>query len=165
MVSVGIPARPPVARRPLVEMAEYSINAKTTGIIRNFDFLTQWQNHPDVLYARPLVPVSFHRFLCVTCVMWGFPPVLIVRRLQRKKNAQQPVTQCARTDRAAPNTQTTRRPAARWCVSRTACPPGCASSWSSSRLCRRRSTLSSRLRSPWTSSSTRCPTKAEWRRR
>jgi hypothetical protein len=68
MVSVGIPARPPVAKRPLVQMAEYSINAKKTGVIRDFDFLNKWQDHADVLYARPLVPVSLA------------PPLLAVAR-------------------------------------------------------------------------------------
>ncbi|GBF94433.1 hypothetical protein Rsub_07247 [Raphidocelis subcapitata] len=69
MVSVGIPARPPVAKRPLVQMAEYSINAKTTGVIRGFEFLDRWQNHPDVLYARPLVPAGSK----VVCVEDGLP--------------------------------------------------------------------------------------------
>ena len=58
MTAAGIPARPPVAKKPLVNMAEYSINAHSTGYIRNFDFLTPWQQHPDVLYARPLVKVG-----------------------------------------------------------------------------------------------------------
>jgi hypothetical protein len=38
-------------------MAEYSINAKSTGILRNTAFLDKWVNHPDVLYARALVEV------------------------------------------------------------------------------------------------------------
>jgi hypothetical protein len=58
MTSAGIPARPPVAKKPLLHMAEYSINAHSSGYIRNFDFLTPWQQHPDVLYARPLVKVG-----------------------------------------------------------------------------------------------------------
>lgn len=41
----------------LVQMAEYSINAKVSGIIRHIDFLDKWKQHPDVLYARPLVKV------------------------------------------------------------------------------------------------------------
>lgn len=60
MCSAGIPARPPAARKPLVQMAEYSINANKTGIIKHFDYLKQWQSHPDVLYCRPLVQVSIY---------------------------------------------------------------------------------------------------------
>jgi hypothetical protein len=41
-----------------VQMAEYSINAKSTGILRNTAFLDKWVDHPDVLYARALVEVS-----------------------------------------------------------------------------------------------------------
>jgi hypothetical protein len=39
-------------------MAEYSINAKVTGILQDTHFLDKWQDHPDVLYARPLVQVG-----------------------------------------------------------------------------------------------------------
>lgn len=65
MTCVGIPARPPVARRPLVQMAEYSINAHASGVLRDLKFLEPWADHPDVLYARPLVQVGA---LCVVCV-------------------------------------------------------------------------------------------------
>lgn len=69
MTSVGIPARPPVARRPLVQMAEYSVNAKRSGVLRDFKFLDEWAGHPDVLYARPLVPAGSK----VVCVEDGLP--------------------------------------------------------------------------------------------
>eukprot|EP00878_Enallax_costatus_P017564 GHUV01018451.1.p1 GENE.GHUV01018451.1~~GHUV01018451.1.p1 ORF type:complete len:258 (+),score=68.58 GHUV01018451.1:84-857(+) len=69
MTSAGIPARPPVARRPLVQMAEYSINAKVSGICRHTDFLDKWKQHPDVLYARPLVQAGDK----VVCVEDGLP--------------------------------------------------------------------------------------------
>ncbi|KAF5841959.1 ATP-grasp domain-containing protein [Dunaliella salina] len=52
---VGIPVRPFIARQPLKQIAEYSINAQVTGILRDTDYLKPWQNHPEVLYARPLV--------------------------------------------------------------------------------------------------------------
>jgi hypothetical protein len=39
-------------------MAEFSVNAKVTGILQNTDYLDKWQQHPDVLYARPLVQVG-----------------------------------------------------------------------------------------------------------
>jgi carnosine synthase len=60
MTSAGIPARPPVARKPLMHMAEYSINAARTGILRDTHFLDKWAANPDVLYARPLVKVRTH---------------------------------------------------------------------------------------------------------
>lgn len=69
MCSVGIPARPPVARRPLVQMAEYSINAKVSGVLRDTHFLDAWKDHPDVLYARPLVEAGAK----VVCVADGLP--------------------------------------------------------------------------------------------
>ncbi|KAI8466821.1 MAG: ATP-grasp domain-containing protein [Monoraphidium minutum] len=69
MTSVGIPARPPVAKRPLVQMAEYSINAKASGVIRDFAFLDPWAQHADVLYVRPLVPAGSK----VVCVEDGLP--------------------------------------------------------------------------------------------
>mmetsp|Transcript_24803 Transcript_24803/g.63947 ORF Transcript_24803/g.63947 Transcript_24803/m.63947 type:complete len:638 (+) Transcript_24803:91-2004(+) len=52
---VGIPVRPFIARQPLKQIAEYSINAQVTGILRDTEYLKPWQNHPEVLYARPLV--------------------------------------------------------------------------------------------------------------
>lgn len=48
---------PPVCYSVCVQMAEYSINAKQTGILESVSFLDKWQDHPDVLYARPLVQV------------------------------------------------------------------------------------------------------------
>lgn len=38
-------------------MAEFSVNAKKTGILENTNYLDKWQGNPDVLYARPLVEV------------------------------------------------------------------------------------------------------------
>ncbi|KAL3140541.1 hypothetical protein ABBQ32_005121 [Trebouxia sp. C0010 RCD-2024] len=55
MTCAGIPSRPPVAARPLMYIAEYSINAQKSGKVQHIDFLKEWQNHPDVLYARALV--------------------------------------------------------------------------------------------------------------
>jgi carnosine synthase len=52
-----------------LQMAEYSINAKTTGILRNTAFLDKWVNHPDVLYARALVEAGSK----VVCVADGLP--------------------------------------------------------------------------------------------
>ncbi|KAG2452311.1 hypothetical protein HYH02_003335 [Chlamydomonas schloesseri] len=55
MAFAGIPVRPPVARRPLKQMAEYTINAQKTGHIKHLDFLEQYRKVEGVLYARPLV--------------------------------------------------------------------------------------------------------------
>ena len=40
MTCAGIPSRPPVAARPLMYIAEYSINAQKSGKIQHIDFLT-----------------------------------------------------------------------------------------------------------------------------
>ncbi len=46
-----------MAPRPLKQMAEYSINATVTGVLEHVNYLDTWKDHPDVLYARPLVQV------------------------------------------------------------------------------------------------------------
>eukprot|EP00667_Euglena_gracilis_P004782 EG_transcript_4807 len=42
-------------REPLCNIAEYSMNSPTSGYILHTDFLKEWQGHPRLLYARPLV--------------------------------------------------------------------------------------------------------------
>ncbi len=54
-LGAGIPSRPPVAAKPLMNIAEFSVNAMKTGILRDAHFLDKYQNDPDVLYARPIV--------------------------------------------------------------------------------------------------------------
>ena len=39
MHSCGIPSRPPVAARPLTQLAEYSVNAHKSGVVQSTDFL------------------------------------------------------------------------------------------------------------------------------
>lgn len=39
LTCAGIPSRPPVASRPLVHVAEYSINAHKTGVITSVDYV------------------------------------------------------------------------------------------------------------------------------
>lgn len=39
LASAGIPSRPYISKRPNSFVAEYSVNAKHTGIIKNLDFL------------------------------------------------------------------------------------------------------------------------------
>lgn len=56
--------RPPVAQRPLVQMAEFTVNALKSGILEHTDFLDAWKTHGDVLYARPLVKPG-HKCVCV----------------------------------------------------------------------------------------------------
>ncbi|KAG2443559.1 hypothetical protein HXX76_001911 [Chlamydomonas incerta] len=69
MAFAGIPVRPPVARRPLKQMAEYTINAQKTGHIKNLDFLEKYHKVEGVLYARPLVAAGAK----CHCVADGMP--------------------------------------------------------------------------------------------
>ena len=39
LASAGIPSRPYISKRPNHFVAEYSVNSKHTGIIKNLDFL------------------------------------------------------------------------------------------------------------------------------
>lgn len=39
LTCAGIPSRPPVAGRPLVHVAEYSVNAHKSGVILNTDYI------------------------------------------------------------------------------------------------------------------------------
>ncbi len=43
MACAGIPVRPPIAKSPLLNMAEYTINAAKSGHIKHFDFLQKYQ--------------------------------------------------------------------------------------------------------------------------
>ena len=69
MACAGIPVRPPIAKRPLKEIAEYTINAEVSGIIQHTNFLDKWQDNPDVMYARPIVKAGDK---CI-CVKDGLP--------------------------------------------------------------------------------------------
>jgi biotin carboxylase len=42
-------------REPLCNLAEYSMNCPRTGYIAHTRFLDEWQSHPRLVYARPLV--------------------------------------------------------------------------------------------------------------
>lgn len=54
LCAAGIPCRPPVASKPLVNIAEYSVNAMKSGILKSVDFVNKYQSMDGVLYARPL---------------------------------------------------------------------------------------------------------------
>ncbi|GLC35522.1 hypothetical protein PLESTB_000198500 [Pleodorina starrii] len=69
MACAGIPVRPPVARKPLKQMAEYTINAQKTGILKHVDFLERYKGGEGVLYARPLVAAGAK----CHCVADGLP--------------------------------------------------------------------------------------------
>lgn len=69
MCCVGIPSRPPTAPKPLRCIAEFSVNAQKTGVLRHTDYLGEWVDHPDVLYVRPIVQPGKK----VTCVEDGMP--------------------------------------------------------------------------------------------
>lgn len=65
----GIPSRPPVAPKPLMNIAEFSVNAMRTGILRDINFTDKYQDKPEVLYARPLVQAGSK----VVCAADGLP--------------------------------------------------------------------------------------------
>jgi biotin carboxylase len=55
LCAAGIPCRPPVASKPLSNIAEYSVNAMKSGILKDTEFLGKYtENDKDVLYARAL---------------------------------------------------------------------------------------------------------------
>lgn len=49
MTCAGIPSRPPVAARPLMYIAEYSINAQKSGKVQHIDFLKVGSSTHDVI--------------------------------------------------------------------------------------------------------------------
>ena len=51
-------------REPLCNLAEYSMNCPKSGFIAHTNFLDEWQGHPRLVYARPLV----HQYQRVTGV-------------------------------------------------------------------------------------------------
>lgn len=64
MASAGVPVRPVVSKRPLINMAEYTLNAPKSGHIAHLRFLDRYEGRPDVLYARPLIAAGA-RTICV----------------------------------------------------------------------------------------------------
>ncbi len=54
-----------MAAKPLMNVAEYLVNAMHTGILRDTHFLDKYQGNPDIIYARAMVEpgtkVSGHR--------------------------------------------------------------------------------------------------------
>lgn len=87
LCTAGIPARPPVAARPLCQIAEFSVNAMKTGIVKNFDFLAKYQDDPDVLYARPLVQPNSK----VVCVEDGLP-TWVCEMMVKKKTVDEAIS-------------------------------------------------------------------------
>lgn len=55
LAAAGIPSRPPVAPRPLCNIAEFSVNAQRTGVLRGTSFLEPFQTEPGMLYCRAMV--------------------------------------------------------------------------------------------------------------
>ena len=54
LCTAGIPAKPPVAPKPLMNIAEYSVNSMKTGILKDNDYLKPYQEDKDILYAKSL---------------------------------------------------------------------------------------------------------------
>lgn len=69
LCTAGIPSRPPVAPKPIMNVAEFSVNAMRTGILRDTAFLDKYQGLSDVLYARALAEPGSK----VVCVEDGLP--------------------------------------------------------------------------------------------
>jgi len=70
LCAAGIPCRPPVAAKPLVNVAEYSVNAMKSGILKDTEFLSKYtENDKDVLYARALAASKSK----VVCASDGLP--------------------------------------------------------------------------------------------
>lgn len=55
---IGVPSRPLIARRPLNNIAEYSVNADATGVMQHCEFMSEWQKGEEMLYINYLVAVS-----------------------------------------------------------------------------------------------------------
>ena len=118
LCSAGIPSRPPIAAKPLMYIAEYSVNAKVSGRVMNTDFckvgssacaasvrpcgdvlaaagkadfaaahLQEWENHPDVLYVRPLV----NKGQKVTAVTDGMP-TWVAELMVKKPSVEEAIT-------------------------------------------------------------------------
>ena len=61
LASAGIPSRPYISKRPNHFVAEYSVNAKHTGIIKNLDFLEVSAPSPLLAYmSSPHLPPIRH---------------------------------------------------------------------------------------------------------
>lgn len=58
LTSVGIPARPQAPEKPLVQLAEYALNAVRSGVITDLSCCDEWAKQPGVVYIRPLVKVG-----------------------------------------------------------------------------------------------------------
>lgn len=43
-----------------MQVAEYIVNARRTGVLRSLAFLDRYQGVPGVLYAKPCVPAGAH---------------------------------------------------------------------------------------------------------
>ena len=54
LCAAGLPSNPPTAPKPLMNIAEYSVNAMKTGVLVNNDHLKKYQDNQDILYARAL---------------------------------------------------------------------------------------------------------------
>jgi hypothetical protein len=55
LCSCGIPSRPPVAARPLTQLAEYSVNAHKSGTVQSTDFL-KVRDHTSLVHSDDADP-------------------------------------------------------------------------------------------------------------
>lgn len=69
LCAAGIPSRPPVAQRPLMFVAEYLVNARRTGTLRDLAFLERYQGQEGVIYAKAMAEAGAK----VVCADDGLP--------------------------------------------------------------------------------------------
>lgn len=69
LCTAGIPSRPPVASKPLMNIAEFSVNAMKTGVLQSNEYLEKYQDKKDILYARALCEPGTK----VVCAQDGLP--------------------------------------------------------------------------------------------
>eukprot|EP00884_Botryococcus_braunii_P015647 jgi/Botrbrau1/2766/Bobra.0164s0043.1 len=69
LAACSIPSQPYLPDSPLCYLAEYSVNAKTTGILQNDDFLEEVLQDPELIYANVLVSPGSK----VVCAEDGLP--------------------------------------------------------------------------------------------
>ena len=69
LCSAGIPSRPPIAAKPLMYIAEYSVNAKVSGRILNIDFC-KVRAHPISSAVLGMLRPGTHR-LTLVCDLAG----------------------------------------------------------------------------------------------
>ena len=88
LCSCGIPSRPPVAARPLTQLAEYSVNAHKSGTVQSTDFLKVSETSMLLLRTDLQSLTAGSLSTCTTCRVHPAAPSVSLQPLSR------PSTQC-----------------------------------------------------------------------